>query len=61
MSYTLWNLGQPTEISHSPRAFVFDGWSHEPLVLDKNESTSVAAHVEANDTTDQHVASISRN
>ena len=59
MSYAPWNVGQPTETSHTPRAFVFDGWSHEPLVLDKKERASAAAHVGVNGTTDQRVASIS--
>ncbi len=60
MPYNPWNVGQPTEISHSPRAFVFDGWSHEPLVLDKSERAAATTHAEAHGTTDQHIPSISR-
>jgi hypothetical protein len=33
MPYDLWQMEEPKGGPHSTQAFIFDGWSHEPLVI----------------------------
>ncbi len=33
MPYDLWQTEEPKGAPHSTQAFIFDGWSHEPLVI----------------------------
>lgn len=43
MPYELWHNAEQTQQA-TTQAFIFDGWSHEPLVIDRVADTHTAQH-----------------
>lgn len=42
MLYDLWRTEEPKGGPHTAQAFVFDGWSHEPLVIVRKQDPHAA-------------------
>lgn len=42
MPYELWRMEQSKGAPCTAQAFVFDGWSHEPLVIEQRQDAQVA-------------------
>jgi hypothetical protein len=42
MHYDLWHKEGPKREPHAVQAFVFDGWSHEPLVINCKQAAKSA-------------------
>lgn len=42
MSYDIWQTEEPKGAPHTEKAFVFDGWSHEPLVIARKQDAQAA-------------------
>ncbi len=42
MTYNLWRTEKSNKAPHAAQAFVFDGWSHEPLVIAHKQDPGAA-------------------
>lgn len=44
MPYDLWRMEEPKGAPRTAKAFVFDGWSHEPLVIEQRQDAQAPKH-----------------